>query len=279
MSMAHRMNAVRVQAKREFRSTLNGVGIYVVLAVIFAAISYGMFRSILFDITQAGVLPLKSPILDPFYVSVGLSAAYLGLCAALSISRERDLGTLEVLFYGPVDSTSYVIGKYVQQMMAFIVMLVISVVNFYVISYFTNLGISNIWGLLLLSLLLASCMVSFGIFLSALSRRMSVSVILFLGLMLFFLLFQVVHNYLQGLSIFDQRDYSPMLVYVRAIFDNLNFVIRWISPLAYFDRGSLALFMGDVGQLVVSIVSSVVYTLILLGLSVVAFNRKGVRRA
>lgn len=278
MSMAHRVNAVRVQAKREFRSTMNGLGIYVVMSLIFVAISFWGFRSQLYDVIQEGIVPLQNPVLVPFYLAVGLAAAYLGLCAALSIARERDMGTIEVLFYGPIDSTSYVAGKYVQQMMAFLVVLLFSVVNFYVISAFTNLGVSNILGLLVLSLFLASCMVSFGIFLSSLSRRMAVSVILFLGLMLFFLAFQFIHSYLQSLTIFEQRDYSPMLIYVRAIFDNLNFIVNWISPLAYFDRGSLALLMGDTGQYVLSLASSTVYSLILLGLSVVAFNRKGVRR-
>lgn len=278
MSMAHRVNAVRVQAKRELRSTLNGLGIYVVMSLIFVAISFWGFRSQLFEVMQAGIIPLQNPILIPFYLAVGLAAAYLGLCAALSISRERDMGTIEVLFYGPVDSTSYVAGKYVQQMLAFLVVLVFSIVNFYVISAFTNLGVSNIVGLLVLSLFLASCMVSFGIFLSSLSRRMAVSVILFLGLILFFLAFQFIHAYLQGLTIFDQRNYNPLLIYVRGLFDNLNFVINWISPLAYFDRGSLALLMGDMVQYVWSLASSLIYSVVLLGLSVVAFNRKGVRR-
>src|SRR5690625_4222131 len=230
MSMSHRVKAVQVQAKREFRSTLNGLGVYIVMSIIFLTISYMMFRSTLFDVSEAGIVAIHAPILLPFYVAVGLAASYLGLCAALSISRERDMGTIEVLFYGPVDSTSYVVGKYVQQMMAFGFILLFSLVNFYLISFATNLGVTNIIGLLVLSIFLASCMVVFVIFLSSLSKRMAVSVILFLGLILFFLGFTLVHSYLQGLSIFDERNYSPLLVYVRALVENVNIVINWISP-------------------------------------------------
>lgn len=278
MSMAHRVNAVRVQAKRELRSTVNGLGIYVVMSLIFLAISIWGFRSTLFSVTEAGISALQNPILNPFYLAVLLAASYLGLCAALSISRERDLGTIEVLFYGPMDSTSFVFGKYVQQMLAFTVVLFFSLVNFLLISSATNLGLSNIIGLLVLSLFLASCMVSFGIFLSSLSKRMAVSLILFVGLILFFLAFSIIHAYMQGLSIFDQRDYNALLIFVRALLDNMSPVIGWISPLSYFDRGSLALVMGDTGQYILSLASSLIYSVILLGLSVVAFNRKGVRR-
>jgi len=278
MSMSHRLNAVRVQAKREFRSTMNGLGIYVVMALVFFIASYASVRPLLFDVSQTGVETYMNPFLDAFFYAVGISGAYLGLCAAISIARERDLGTLEVLFYGPVDSISYVAGKFIQQLMAFCVMLAFALVHFVIVSYATNLGIRNVLGLIVLSLFLTACFVGFGILLSSLSRRMTVSVILYLALMIFFLAFWMVHSYLQSLSIFDQRDYSPALVYVRTFFDNASFVMNWISPIAYFFRGITALGVGDLGQYAVSIASSVAYTLIMLVLSVVAFNRKGVRR-
>lgn len=276
MSMSHRVNAIRVQTKRELRSTLYGTGLYIVLFLIFLGTSYLFLRSSLFNVTDAGIMALRNPITQPLFFAIGLAAAYLGLCAAISISRERDLGTLEVLFYGPVDSTTYVTGKYVQQMLAFAVMLVFAVVNFYLASLVTNFGFtSDLWGMLLLSFFLASCMVSFGIFLSAVSKRMAVSVVLFLALMLFFLVFSVAHSIIVTIP---GRSLTPVLVYVRVILDNMNLVVQWISPLAYFDRGSLALSMGHTGQYVISVVSSLVYSAVLLGLSIASFNRKGVKR-
>lgn len=277
MSMSHRLNSVRVQAKREFRSTLNGLGIYVMLTLVFLGISYLYFRGTLVEVIDAGIINILHPGQEPFYYAVGLAAAYLGLCAAISISRERDMGTIEVLFYGPVDSTSYVMGKYVQQMMAFGVVLIFSLINFAIVTWATNLGMSQVLGLVILSIFLTSAVVSFGILLSSLTRKMTVSVILFLALILFFLGFNVVHSYLQFLSA-SGTQLAPIFVYVRSVFDNASPVIGWISPLAYFDRGSLALFMGDTGGYLLSLASSLVYTVIALGLSVVVFNRKGVRR-
>lgn len=277
MSMAVRLRSARIQAKREFRSTLTGPGIYVVLSLIFLGVSAGYFRSRLLEVGVEGVIEILNPGQDPWFMAMGLAAVYLGVCAAISISRERDMGTLEVLFYGPVDSLSYVIGKYMQQMMAFGVVLVFSLINFYIVTTVTNFGMLNVLGLVVLSIFLTSAIISFGILLSALSRKMTVSIILFLGLNVFLFAFTYLHWWLQSASFLGQ-DLAPILVFLRSLLDSANVVVEWISPLAYFLRGMRALQMADGGQFVISLLSSTIYTLVALGLSVAAFNWKGVRR-
>ncbi len=276
MSMAYRLNTIKVTTKRELRSTLYGLGIYVVMTLIFMGAAYLSIRQSLVSVVENGLMVLPNPITQPFFLTAGLAATYLGLCAAIAISRERDQGTLEVLFYGPVDTVSYVLGKYLQQILAFLVMLVFAVINFVAISLVTNLGFSgNFLGILILSVFLASCMISFGIFLSAITRRMVVSIVLFLGLVLFFIAFWVAHLWVMSIP---GKDLTTLTIFARVVLDNLNTVIQWISPLAYLARGSAAIGMGNVGQYLLSIVSSVIYTALLLGLSIYAFERKGVRR-
>lgn len=276
MSTSARLHAVRVTAKREFRSTLYGIGIYATLFLIFLATSYFFVSSSLRTVLDVGIMAFRNPITEPFFFSVGLAATYLGLCSALAISRERDQGTMEVLFYGPVDSVSYILAKYAHQLMAFLIVLVFAVANFYIVSRLTNLGFSSDFaGLVLLSIFLTSCMVSFGILLSVSTRRVMVSVILFLGLVLLFLGFSVAHTVVMAYTV---ENAPPLLVYVRVILDQMNAVVQWISPMAYFSRGMAAVFMRDTGQYVMSLLSSAVYSFVLLALSVWIFQRKGVRR-
>lgn len=276
VSMAYRLNAIKVTTKRELRSTLYGLGLYVVMTLIFLGAAYLSIRQSLVSVVENGLMVLPNPITQPFFLTVGLASTYLGLCAAIAISRERDQGTLEVLFYGPVDTVSYVLGKYIHQILAFLVMLAFSVINFVAVSLVTNLGFSrNFIGILLLSVFLASCMISFGIFLSAITRRMVVSIILFLGLVLFFIAFWVAHAWVMSIP---GKDLTTLTIFARVVLDNLNTVLQWISPLSYLARGSTAIAMGNVGQYLLSIVSSVLYTVVLLGLSIYAFERKGVRR-
>lgn len=276
MSISDRIHAAKVAAKREIKSSLYGTGIYITLFLIFLASSYFFVNSSINNVLDAGVLALRNPITEPFFFSIGLAATYLGLCSALTISRERDQGTLEVLFYGPVDAVSYIASKYLHQLMAFAVVLAFATVNFFLISQVTNLGFSSgFLSVLILSIFLTSCMVSFGIFLSVSTRRMIVSVVLFLGLVIFFLGFWVAHNVAMNIT---GRDLPTLVVYIRVILDNMNAVVRWISPVAYFDRGLLAVFMGDATQYALSLLSSAVYTVVLLALSVWIFKKKGVRR-
>lgn len=276
MSMSYRTRAIRVTAKRELFSTLYGLGLYIVLFVIFLLTSYASIRISLLNVVNNGLEALPNPITSPFYLTVFLASTYLGLCSAIAISREREQGTLEVLFYGPVDSTSYVLGKYAQQLLTFGVVLVFSLVNFFLISQFTNLGFSgSFFGLLVLSVFLASCMIAFGVFLSAAAKRTVFAVVLFLALVLFFVIFWGAHTLIMSLP---GKSLTTLLVYTRLVLDNLNAVIQWISPLAYFVRGMVAVSQGNVGQYLVSVVSSLLYTAFLLGFAVVIFDRKGVKR-
>ncbi|MFS8572301.1 MAG: ABC transporter permease subunit, partial [Clostridia bacterium] len=276
MSVSHRIHAIRVATKREIRSTLHGIGLYVVLSLVFLVASYVFANTVLRNVGDAGILALPNPVTLPLIVSTGLAAAYLGLCSSLSISRDRDLGTMEVLFYGPVDAVAYVLGKYFHQLAAYGVVLAFTLVNFYGLSVVTNVGFSlEIAGIMLLSVFLTSCMVSFGIVLSAGSRRMMVSVILFLGFVLFFLIFSLVHAWVIGAA---GRDAASTMVYVRMIMDSLDQVIRWISPVEYYLRGMDAVLRKDTSGYIMSAVSSLLYSAALLAVSVWMLRKKGVRR-
>lgn len=276
MSLAYRVHAIKVATKREIRSTLYGIGLYITLALIFLAASYFFVNSTLRTVADAGIMALANPITSPLFISVGLAATYLGLCSSLSISRDRDLGTLEVLFYGPVDAVSYVLGKYVHQLLAYVVVLLFALVNFYGISWVTNVGFSSdIIGIMVLSIFLTSCMVSFGIVLSVSTRRMIVSVVLFLALVLFFLVFSIVHGWVMSIA---GQNLTTAMVYVRVILDNANEFVKWISPVDYYLRGMNAVMRQDPGGYALSILSSAVYSAVLLALSVWMFGRKGVRR-
>ncbi|MGI6081683.1 MAG: ABC transporter permease [Limnochordia bacterium] len=273
---SNRTNAIKVTARRELLSTLYGLGLYVVLFVIFLLTAYGSIRVSLLNVVNNGLEALPNPITSPFYLTVFLAATYLGLCSAIAISREREQGTLEVLFYGPVDSLSYVLGKYLQQVLTFFVVLAFSLVNFFLLSQLTNLGFSgNFFGLLILSIFLASCMIAFGIFLSAAAKRNIFAVVLFISLVLFFVIFWGAHSLIMALP---GKNLTTLLIYTRLILDNVNILIQWISPLAYFVRGMVAVSQGNIGQYLLSIVSSLIYTTLLLGAAVIIFDRRGVKR-
>jgi ABC-type transport system involved in multi-copper enzyme maturation permease subunit len=288
MNWLLRLNSIKVQSRRDIKSSVFSMGIYVVLTAVLLFTSFQSLRGNLFVISEAKVSVLQNPLLNPFFNTMMLLAVYLGLCSAMSISKERDLGTLEVLFYGPVDSITYVIAKYLQQMLVFVIAILLSALNFYLVSMVTNLGFtSDLWGLMLLAIFVGSGMISFGILLSSLNKKITISVIVFLVFALIFLAFWYANNWMSSLSVYEYdpqtqqavlKEFPAYYIYIRVILDKLNIFLKWISPIQYFERGSTALLIKSMTQYWLNILSSVVYSAVLLILSIGAFNRKGVKR-
>ncbi len=118
-------------------------------------------------------------------------------------------------------------------------------------------------------------MVAFGIFLSTLAKKTIVGVVSFLALVLFFLIFWAAHSVIMGIS---GTNMSTALIYTRLVLDNINLVIQWISPIAYFVRGMVAVSVGSLGQYLLSIISSAIYSAILIALAIITFERRGAKR-
>lgn len=276
MSVSFRLHVARVTAKRELKSTLYGVGLYLTLCLIFFGASYFFVRGTLQSIINEGIVASVNPITGPLFIAVGLAAIYLGLCSSLAISRDRDHGTLETLFYGPVDATSYIVGKYLHQLTTHLVVVVFALIHFFLLSSVTQIGFSrDMLSLLILSIFLTSSMVGFGILLSVSTRRMIVSVIVFLALVIFFLGFAAFHTWIMSLP---TQSVTGVLIYVRIVMERVNDVVKWISPVAYFQRGMAAVATQNMSQYLLSIAQSLIYTVVLLAVSVWAFKKKGVRR-
>ena len=263
-----------VLAKRELMSTLYSFGFYIFIAA--ATLVAGLvLQNYLSSVRQAGMLITVSPLDAPFFGAVVAFSIYLALASATSIAREKDLQTIEVLFYGPVDSTSFILGKYIKGLLGYLVMAVFLVFYFALTSGLANLGLAGrFWQTFLLSLFLVSCIVSFGILFSALTNGVRSSLLLFLGAIGLLIAIQLVHSFLIGLS---SDVLSQPLVYIRNSVSIIALIVRWISPIAYFFEGIDAISLSSGTKYLVSSASSVVYSVVLLALSVVILRAKGIR--
>ena len=175
-----------VIALRGFRGNLYGAGLYVVttigcaIAAVLTAVYAGTAR-------EDGLLILANPLTLPLNLAITVGAVYFAFAASAAISRERDSGTLEVLFYGPVDAAGFVAAKYLEQLLSFLVMLVLETVVFVLLSAATNFGLAEIGYALLLAVPLVSCIIAFGILVSALTVRARSSFLLLGALLIVFL--------------------------------------------------------------------------------------------
>lgn len=269
-----RLKAVRFIGVRGVKAAIYGLGLYLV-TMASAAIAAVFTGTYIGAIEENGLLILSNPLNLPLYLAITIGAIYLAIAASVSVSRERDSGTLEVLFYGPVDAVSYIFAKYLEQMLTFVVMLAFYVVIFLIFGRLTNFGFSSYMGLsILLSLALASSVTAFGIFLSSVTSRIRTSILALIALFVVFLGVQWGESFVAGL---DPKAISPALFYAKSFLSMAARVVGWVSPFAYLNRGMQALAVDDMSGYAVSFVSSVVYSLVLLVLAIISFRRKGVR--
>ena len=273
--MKSRSNAIGVIARRDIKSTVNGLGIYVAASLAFL-VAMLFVRSNLKGVTENGLMVMVNPLNYPLFIAVIIGATYLALTSTISVAKERDQGTLEVLFYGPVDSTTYIMAKFVEQLITFLGLIVVYIAVFFIISKMTNFGMDGSFlAMAGLSVLLAASIVAFGLLLSTISRSARTSVIVLLLLLLAFLAVDIVANILNSMS---AKDMSVTLIYARVAVDMINRGLKWISPFAYLNRGIAAVGLGSAGRILSSIGASLLYTVILLALAIQFLDRRGVRK-
>ena len=267
---------VWVLAKRELRSTIYGNGIYLTVSISLIVSSLVLYNQIK-AVSRDQILITSSPIAYPLFIATGVCITYLALASLTSIARERDTQTLELLFYGPVDHVSYVFSKYVKGILSYL-FIALFLTAFFIFSAITsNLGLSwKFLVVLVLSLFLASCVIAFGVFVSSLTESVRTAILLFLGIVGALISIQIGLELLVGIG---DENLAPVLILLRKSLSILHTGLKWISPFYYLDQGMEAVSLGSIGKYALSGISSIIYSSVLLLLSVLTLRRKGVRKS
>ncbi len=266
---------IKVLTKRDLVSALHGWGIYVVTVISFLLSSFFLGRY-LGGIREDNILISTDPLRDfLFFPSVIIISFYLTILSSVSVSRERDQGTLEILFYGPVSSLAFIIAKYLKEMLTYLIIVVFFFAYFWGVSGLTNLGFS--YGLakaIFLSIFLVSCWISFGLFISSLTSRVRNSILWVVGV--FLALWALYFG--QGLLLSLSTEEMPaFLSYIGGAVSFIYQAVWWISPLSYLSRGMDAVNVGSIWLYGMSILYSIIYSVVLIILSIFILKRKGVR--
>ena len=99
-----------VIAWREARAVMRGLGGYVALTLALVAATWVLLIDVR-ALEAAGLVVLADPFRPPLAIAMLVLAVYLAISAAVSTARDRESGTLEVLFYAPVDEITCVLGR------------------------------------------------------------------------------------------------------------------------------------------------------------------------
>lgn len=268
------MSAATAVVRRELRSTFYGLGFYCILTISFL-VSFFIVKSYTDSMGGSGIAVSKSPLEYPLYVTATALALYVALCASMSVSREREQGTLEVLFSGPINSTAYVAARFSEQMMVFIAALGAATIYFFAISLLSGLELGlRFWATALSSVLLASYMSAFGLFLSTIARSARVSTLVFLLANAVFLGTRTASAILSGTA---NEALSAAVVYVKKGIVAADSVLRWVSPFSYGLWLTDSIEFRGASAVVLVVLTAIVYTAVFLVLCVKTLDRRGVR--
>jgi ABC-type transport system involved in multi-copper enzyme maturation permease subunit len=266
-------HTAKLIALKDAKRTLRTPGIY--LAYMFACgviALYAWFFSSLQASSGVGVsaaFPASSLL-----TAVGIYALYMAVSSVSAVARERQDKTLEVLFYGPVNESSFIAGKYAGRMIPYLILAVATLIYITLISLALNSGAgADMITLSIFSLLLISCVVSLGIMLSTITGSVTGAIFILIAFMLGLFVLKVLGFILSMLPAFN-----PMLTLAKDIVATLLNITQYISPVEYLGIGLDAAGSNDPWKYLLAFLYPAVYTCVMLLLSAVILKKKGVRR-
>ena len=249
LQLSDRLYAARQVGWRSLVSSLYSPGVYTVTTLALLAASTLVLNNLAF-LDENGLLVLVRPFFLPVFVFAVLLSLYLSLHATLHLVREREQGTLKVLFFGPVDGMSYLLGQVWSQTALFGVAAGVVLLWAVGLGWLTNLLIqADLLAVLGLGLLTNGGVVAFGLLVGAWGRTARTALVLFLLAVLLVLVAEFGTQAIGQLASQTPANRQDSLLYLRAVLDGLNGLLFWLSPFAQMSRGMDALLVGEGGRL------------------------------
>lgn len=272
---ATRWSVAGVIAWREAKAVLRGMGGYVALTSALVAATWMLLIDIR-ALEANGLLVRADPFRSPVAVAMLVLALFLALSAAVSAARDRESGTLEVLFYGPVDEIAYILGKVGGLLVAYLAALPLLLVSLALLALMTGFVLTPmLLASLALSIVPAAEIVGFGVLLSVGTDRVRSAVLLLIGVTAVLLGVTIAYRMVLLVPVDDPS--SPVLP-LRDALAALDAAIRWISPFAYLERVVDGVVTGAWRTALVSLAAAVAYTAVMIGLAAYWLRRHGVHR-
>ena len=264
-----------VIARREAGAALRGMGCYIALAVALVAATWMLLVDVR-ALRAAGVLVLADPFRPAVAAAVLVLALFFAVSAAVSAARDRESGTLEVLFYGPVDEIVYVLGKAGGLLLAYLAALPLLLVSLVLLSWMSGLLLSAAVPVsIALSVVPVAEIVGFGILLSIGMGRVRSAVLVLVGVVALLLGLQVAYGMVLLVPISDPA--SPVLP-LRDTLAALTTAAGWISPFAWLERVVDGAMAGAWRSALLSLAAALGYAILMIGLAALWLRRRGVWR-
>jgi len=270
------LTIVRALVRVDLVTSVSALPPYVVVGGI-AAMTGFILKNDLYRVEHDGLLVLAEPFGLPVYLGTLLLSVFQAVSAAITVARDREQGAIELLFYGPVSSQTYMVAKLGAHIVLYLWLTVLVGVCDLLFMAVTGLRVGGtvVWAVIL-SVGTAAAAISLALAVAAVIRRLRAVVLAVLGLTTLSIGLQVVVEVLARVPT-SEFHVSPVQV-MRVTALTLSAVTGWVLPFAYFNRGLSALLRGDALSYLGTLGACGAYAMAMLGAAWIGLDRTGARR-
>lgn len=271
------MHAIQVILERISQTRFWGMSIFVLIAV---ALTFSSVLLVNYSrFTETNLVSIeKQPLTTPILLCVILISLFLALTISLNVSREYANSTIEMLFYGPVDEISYMLGNFFAQIKIFLLSLIAIVIWLNLSTWLLNLDFRlDIFAMLLAAVFMCGQLVAFGLLMAAWGGKTRNTMVYFLLIILLIGGIQVADLVTSTLVIVQQTTVNDPLVVVRNVLSSLSEIIAWISPYSHLNKAFDAVLNSDMRTYLGTLGLMLIEMSMMLAGSILLLKKKGVR--
>ena len=269
-----RFNAIQRIARQQVRNTLFGWNFYITASVAVLIAVASVYNSVRF-VETSGLNVMSRPFFVPIQVAAAIAVLYVAIEATLAVVRPREQGSLQVLFFAPIDIPVYIVAHFVAGVLIFILFLIIVLPSLILLVVVTNFALpaALLWGLIP-SIFVAGTSVAFGLFISAAAPSVRAAILVLVAALILLLIIQV--GYTALLSVPPTSRFYDALLTLRVALRVVQDMLRWLSPFQMMEAVLDSSLRVDVAELLKHLAAAIVVTVIWLSAAVWALRRKGV---
>lgn len=204
----------------------------------------------------------RGPLELIYKVSLVLMIIYFSVFTLIEISGEMQSGAYEMLLYGPFNPAIYIVSSFISVIIGFIIVSIVTLLFSFTIAAVSNIFLD--WKVLFIfinSLLLFSCIISFGLFIAAVVKKIASALLIFTITVSFLFIIQMIMV-------------SALYGSAKKIISYPGIVVQWISPFFYFFQLSQGYEKGNGFMLFFACIAPIVFTLIFLTLSTISLRKR-----
>lgn len=223
-----RWHTIRRIATQQPRDTFFSWGIYITATVSVAIAALLIFNSVRF-VGESSLNIIAQPFKLPLQAALSLAILFVTIEATLAIARPREQGSLQILFFAPINEPILIGGHFLAGLLVYILFVFLTLPILLLLAWVTNFAIpaNLLWAMVPTSFAVGVA-IAFGLFVSAAAPSARAAVLILVAGILILLGLQSAYTAL--LSIPPTSRFFDALLFIRTILANLQTTLSWLSP-------------------------------------------------